>query len=1037
MPAAFQPGDSVIYRPGGSLGIVVAPPADGFVQIVLDNRRQTVRVEELDLQEGPIFEVADQIRASAPVDASGIRLMLTLLRLSRPLSDTLYSYRASRTKFSPHQFKPLLKILDAPSPRLLIADEVGVGKTIEAAIILMELQARQFFLPNEVNLILCPAALAGKWQHELGTKFGLEASILSAAGVRGWVHKLETYGRLSYGELLCIGSLQGLRSEESQNALDRCFDLGLRIGLLVVDEAHHARNTGTLSYQLVGTLAEAARAVAFLSATPLNLGDRDFYNLLHLLDPVLFGDPAAFASMLEPVRLLNRAIRILESGADDRRGAAWNELVDLDSVDTGRLVLDDPRWLLVQDLLLDAAGWNEQRAVQARNLLSEVSPLAHSFTRTRKRDVVVPPPIREAIPVTVTFTPAQAEFYDHATRLILDEWVEAHAGMAPAFIHIMLQRRMSSCLPAFIDSLEATVAAGSLTDFEPESEELDPAADLADDGVWTLDVSPQIDTIAALVGMGQAIRGEPDPKLNALLHVLESVVREESRRCIVFSFFVGTIQYLERELGSRGFRVGAMHGGVDPEKDLPGRPSRRTVTDRFWRGDIDILLSSEVGGEGLDFQCANVVVNYDLPWNPMRVEQRIGRVDRYGQTAERILVYNLLVKGTIEERILHRLYTRLGIFHEAVGPLEPVLGEEAVSWEALVIRVHLSPDEIDVVEKRLEAGRCTYQQNMHRFENLRDELAMDDVFTEKVIRAQHDGDLIEPADLHELYRTALERSFPQSRMISDGDAKVRLKPGGDLLGAINSKLARQTLQKADPREAQGWLRAFAPLIDKPEILATFDASLAAPGDDTQVFSAVHPLSRLLAESLTDPARTAGARVGLAGIAVSFALGLFVLEVRGYRCSVRLVPAAVESGTGSWTALRGSEAQALLRRTAAEGIACPRLPAREAVVDAAAALERAILPLRIEMEEESRRTANATVDQRLRSHDAMVTRQQRRQREMIDRMQREGKQRGARLNEGNLASFLNRQQAVRAEIERARQVSVLHSLAGLIWIEPVG
>ena len=128
------------------------------------------------------------------------------------------------------------------------------------------------------------------------------------------------------------------------------------------------------------------------------------------------------------------------------------------------------------------------------------------------------------------------------------------------------------------------------------------------------------------------------------------------------------MSYLEKKLSEKGFKIGKIDGDIEPEE-------RYDIINQFKEGKFDILLSSEVGSEGLDMQFCNVIFNYDLPWNPMRVEQRIGRIDRIGQKAEKLFVFNLVVKGTIEDRIYSRLYDRLGIFESSIGELEPILGD--------------------------------------------------------------------------------------------------------------------------------------------------------------------------------------------------------------------------------------------------------------------------------------------------------------------------------------------------------------------------
>lgn len=141
----------------------------------------------------------------------------------------------------------------------------------------------------------------------------------------------------------------------------------------------------------------------------------------------------------------------------------------------------------------------------------------------------------------------------------------------------------------------------------------------------------------------------------------------------MFSYFRKTLEYLKEELENQGYKVGLIYGGI-PLKDEIRRgkviKGRETIIKELEEGKIQILLSSEVGTEGLDFQFCNCMINYDLPWNPMRVEQRICRLDRYGQKSEKVLIYNFQVENTIEGRIFGRLYERIKIFERSIGELE-------------------------------------------------------------------------------------------------------------------------------------------------------------------------------------------------------------------------------------------------------------------------------------------------------------------------------------------------------------------------------
>src|SRR5208282_1221281 len=170
------------------------------------------------------------------------------------------------------------------------------------------------------------------------------------------------------------------------------------------------------------------------------------------------------------------------------------------------------------------------------------------------------------------------------------------------------------------------------------------------------------------------------------------------RKIVVFSYFRRTLEYLATALRERGIVNRMIHGGIDVDQ-------RELAIDEFLeRIDVPVLLTSEVGGEGIDLQRASIVVNYDLPWNPMVVEQRIGRVDRIGQESERIIVCNLVVKDSIEERVVQRLLDKLGIFRESIGELDPIIGEQIEKLGEQALRGELTEKELErIVEERGDA----------------------------------------------------------------------------------------------------------------------------------------------------------------------------------------------------------------------------------------------------------------------------------------------------------------------------------------------
>ena len=183
----------------------------------------------------------------------------------------------------------------------------------------------------------------------------------------------------------------------------------------------------------------------------------------------------------------------------------------------------------------------------------------------------------------------------------------------------------------------------------------------------------------------------PDPKLEAFLKVIRDKQQLPNNKLLAFSSFRHTIRYLEEKLSQEPVRFGIIHGGVADDE-------RRAMRNRFslekaHPNALDVLLSSEVGCEGLDYQFCDGMVNYDLPWNPMRVEQRIGRIDRYGQKSQTVVIYNLITPGTVDAEIYERCLLRIGIFRQALGGSEEILGRLTQEIHAIAENFDLTADE--------------------------------------------------------------------------------------------------------------------------------------------------------------------------------------------------------------------------------------------------------------------------------------------------------------------------------------------------------
>lgn len=596
------------------------------------------------------------------VEPADFRNALTRRRLDHPLTDQFLSYKASRTDLYYHQFLPVKKMLESSDQRLLIADEVGTGKTIEAGLIWAELESRAAHGLDNV-MIVCPKSLVGKWHEEMLQRFDFRLEILSPESLRQALVSLGRDGVLPARFAKSVVNLELLRSRDNLEALS---ESPIAWDLAIFDEAHHLRNPETLSHQLAQLVCERSQSAVFLTATPLQTSLYDIVHLMEALgvdvaeDPDLLEDQMVWdMEMNDWIRLVrnrppdwrqqaNRTLQQLESsGGKERHG--WDEFQQL----VGASDLDDRR--------------QRTMVVQAARDLQTLSPY---MTRTLRSDVDENKPTREAVTRTIQFSGAEEAFYQEVYSVCAER---AEADNLPTgFITQMPERRTSSCLPAMV--AEVLRGAG-----EDEDEEYRASFDKSE--------------LARLLPLAEAARKSKDLKLEALCETLETAFGDmKTDRAIIFSTFRGTLHYLADELRKRGYTLELMYGPT-PARDedcRAGQKSRQRIEAEFRRGEFKILLASEVAGEGLDFEHCHVLINYDLPWNPMRVEQRIGRCDRIGQLSDKVYIRNLASVGTIEERILSRLYERLGIFERALGDVGVILGEKISEFERDVFSRGLS-----------------------------------------------------------------------------------------------------------------------------------------------------------------------------------------------------------------------------------------------------------------------------------------------------------------------------------------------------------
>ncbi|NYJ02425.1 superfamily II DNA or RNA helicase [Nocardioides thalensis] len=663
-------GAPVVAKPRFAVGEDVLVDGTGQDGVVRPGRRyvsgswlynvfaggQTVRRNEDSLSLRPTIDDASAWVSRRPDPPKRFAATLTRAKLEGHFTDTMFSFRATRTLFRPYQFKPVQKLLDTGTLRLLIADEVGLGKTIEAGLVWTEMEARR---QADRVLVVCPSSLVQKWKREMEDRFGFLLVELDNPGLADLLERLETDRlprRAAY-----ISSIERLRVWDG---IERATELGLQFDLSIVDEAHAFRNSDTRSYELGEQIQDWSDALVMLSATPVNLRNRDLFNLLSLLVPGEFEDVESLERRIAPNAVLNKLTKSLAdpriTNADRR---AW--LTELEQDVFGFILTLRPDYQVLRETLatdfLDAAG-----AVAVKRLCAELHGLSAQVTRTRKIDVQEDKPLREPRRIDVNFDGAEARFYD-----AYFQWCVERAALSGTPLNFSMQmplRLAGSCLP---EAARYVLEWGHGDDVESEESAEVPPAKKAD-----LAPGP------ALLKAARGLSG--DTKYDQLVTAVADLVAQD-KQVILFTFSRRTLRYLEQRLG-RDFRIGVLHGGVPKNR-------RERIMSNFRRGEFDLLLASKVASEGLDFEFCSAVVNYDLPWNPMEVEQRIGRIDRIGQIEKKIGVLNFHTPGTIETDIIERVMERIEVFEHSIGELEPILESEWRSVEKLLFDFTLTPDQ--------------------------------------------------------------------------------------------------------------------------------------------------------------------------------------------------------------------------------------------------------------------------------------------------------------------------------------------------------
>ena len=631
------------------------------------------------------------------------------------LHDELVSLAHARVDLKPHQVSVVHKVISNYPHRFLLCDEVGLGKTIEAAMVVKELRARG---QAKRTLILVPSGLTRQWQFELKTKFNESFAIYNSDTVRFLRDKGVANPWTDSDSIIASHSWASWTPERVQEITNVAWDL------IIVDEAHHARvhhdGTRTLLVRLVqaliGRREYARRAALLLTATPLQLDRSELYSLVEMLDPILFASEGDFDTHIQSLAGLNKTVEELEgmSGLDETKASdvVHNvaRFLDVDE-EAAKSVLQDEGPMAVALMLRD------------RHRLSEI------MIRNRKSVVQGFQP-RTAYRWEVTLSAEERRIHTLMDDIFEQGFkiAEETKQTAVGFLMVILQKLLASSPRALLKSLkkrrDKLAGVGKTIGLTPDDveEELDSDSE-ASEVVQKLAPHSNVAQFDQVIGLLEGLA--KDTKAEVLTANLAELVTEESdTKVLIFTEFRETQDMLFERLGSR-WSVHKFHGQMSADQ-------KDSEVEAFRSGKgPQILISTEAGGEGRNFQFCHRLVNYDLPWNPMRVEQRIGRIDRIGQEHP-ITIFNFHVQGTIEGRILDVLEKRIRIFEEAVGGLDPILGK---AEDSIRQALKLSRDDrdkaIDRLGRALEAD-IQYAREAER--QLQDFIMQDKSFAAAIVQ---------------------------------------------------------------------------------------------------------------------------------------------------------------------------------------------------------------------------------------------------------------------------------------------------------------
>ncbi len=556
------------------------------------------------------FRTHGRIHPPGPPDLYRLRLDAERLRLSRGF-DVLLCLEDIAVEHYEHQLEAARRALRDMRGRALLADEVGLGKTIEAGIIMKELIQRGLV---QTVLVLTPASLTEQWREELATKFREEFTVIQRP--QQWEEVL----RAEEGRWLCSMD-RAKMPRHAEQILQREYDL------LIVDEAHKLKNRSTVLWRFVNRIRK--RYVLMLTATPVQNDLMELYSLITILAPGQLGTVRAFRR-----HFLDR---------------------------------DDPRL--------------PRNTSSLRRLLNDV------MIRNRRSQVDVAFPRRRAAIYHLALTEPEWELYAGVTDYIRRRFRSQESSKHLRLTLVTLQRELCSSPQAVASTL----------------------ARMVQDRAHSPAVRQELEGFLSLARSIQVSR-----KMGAVQEILERF----PGKFLVFTEYRQTLEALVAQLRAWGIPTVGFHGGMDIRQ-------KEAAVARFradeQEGGARVMVSTESGAEGRNLQFCHQLINYDLPWNPMRVEQRIGRLHRLGQTRD-VTIFNLSCHETIEAHVIDLLARKIRMFELVIGELDLILGnlEGARSFQELLRRAWESAEDDQALARQMEEVGEILVRARRRYEQIRE-----------------------------------------------------------------------------------------------------------------------------------------------------------------------------------------------------------------------------------------------------------------------------------------------------------------------------